>query len=100
MSRQIRIEYPGAVYHITSRGNDQQPIYEETADRTQFLWILEQTCKRYQWRVYAYCLMDNHYHLLVETRESTLSKGMRHINGVYTQWYNKTRKKKRFGHLF
>jgi len=75
-------------------------IYDNKADRYQFLSILEQACKRYQWSVYAYCLMDNHFHLLIETRESTLSKGMRHVNGVYTQWYNHTRKEKRFGHLF
>jgi len=100
MARQIRIEYPGAVYHITSRGNDRQPIYETKVDRYQFLTILEQACKRHQWGVYAYCLMDNHYHLLLETREASLSKGMRHVNGVYTQWYNNTRKEKRYGHLF
>ena len=64
MARPIRIEYPGAIYHITSRGNAQQPIYETKADRYHFLSILEQACKRYQWRVFAYCLMDNHYHLL------------------------------------
>ena len=100
MARQIRIEYPGAIYHITSRGNAQQAIFDTKADRYHFLSVLEQACKRYQWSVYAYCLMDNHYHLLIETRESSLSKGMRHINGVYTQWFNNTRKEKRHGHLF
>ena len=100
MARPLRIEYPGAVYHVTSRGNDRQAIYETKADRYKFLKLLEQACKRHQWSVYAYCLMDNHYHLLIETREATLSKGMRHLNGVYTQWYNNTRKEKRFGHLF
>lgn len=100
MARPIRIEYSGAVYHITTRGNDRQSIYETKADRYRFLTIVEQACKRYQWSVYAYCLMDNHYHLLIETREPTLSKGMRHINGVYTQWFNNTRNEKRFGHLF
>ncbi len=100
MARPLRIEYPGAVYHVTSRGNDRQAIYETKADRYRFLKLLEQACKRHQWSVYAYCLMDNHYHLLIETREATLSKGMRHLNGVYTQWYNNTRKEKRFGHLF
>ena len=100
MARQIRIEYPGAIYHVTSRGNDRKAIYETKSDRYKFLGLLEQACKRYQWSVYSYCLMDNHYHLLIETREATLSKGMRHLNGVYTQWYNNTRKEKRFGHLF
>jgi len=100
MARPLRIEYPGAVYHVTSRGNDRQAIYETKADRYRFLKLLEQACKRHQWSVYAYCLMGNHYHLLIETREATLSKGMRHLNGVYTQWYNNTRKEKRFGHLF
>ena len=100
MARQIRIEYPGAIYHVTSRGNAQQSIFDNKADRYHFLSILEQACKRHQWSVFAYCLMDNHYHLLIETREASLSKGMRHLNGVYTQWYNNTRKEKRFGHLF
>lgn len=100
MARPIRIEYPGAVYHITSRGNAQEAIYHTDADRYHFLSLLEQACKRYHWSVYAYCLMDNHYHLLVETRESTLSKGMRHVNGVYTQWFNHTRKQRRYGHVF
>jgi len=63
MARQIRIEYPGAVYHVTSRGNDRQAVYETKADRYKFLSLLEQACKRYQWHVYAYCLMDNHYPL-------------------------------------
>ena len=76
MARQIRIEYPGAIYHVTSRGNDRQAIYETKSDRYKFLGLLEQACKRYQWSVYSYCLMDNHYHLLIETREATLSKGM------------------------
>jgi len=100
MARPIRIEYPGAIYHITSRGNAQQSIYQHDKDRYEFLSVLEKACNRYQWQVYAYCLMDNHYHLLIETIEPTLSKGMRHINGVYTQWYNRTREKRRFGHLF
>lgn len=100
MARPIRIEYPGAIYHITSRGNAQEAIYHSDKDREQFLSILEKACQRYQWQVFAYCLMDNHYHLMVETIDSTLSKGMRHINGVYTQWFNHTRAKRRVGHVF
>ena len=100
MARPIRIEYPGAVYHITSRGNAQQAIYNSDADRYQFLSLLDKACQRYHWSVYAYCLMDNHYHLMVETREASLSKGMRHINCVYTQWFNQTRKQRHSGHLF
>ena len=100
MARPIRIEYPGAIYHITSRGNAQESIYHSDDDRHQFLSVLEKACERYQWQVYAYCLMDNHYHLMVETLDSTLSKGMRHLNGVYTQWFNQTRPKKRVGHVF
>lgn len=100
MARPIRIEFPGAIYHVTSRGNAQQPIFQYDSDRYRFLQLLEQSCKRYQWSVFAYCLMDNHYHLLIETHESTLSRGMRHLNGVYTQWFNHTRKNKRVGHLF
>jgi len=98
MGRPIRIEFEGALYHITSRGNARQDIYNNKVDRISFLELLAQCVDRYQWRCHAYCLMDNHYHLLIETRLPNLSIGMRHINGSYTQLYN--RQHKRVGHLF
>ena len=98
MARQLRIEYPGAVYHVTSRGNGRCAIYFDDDDRDHFLNILHLVNKRYGWFCHAYCLMGNHYHLMIETPEGNLSKGMRHLNGVYTQWYN--RKHSLVGHLF
>ena len=98
MSRALRIEYSGAVYHLTSRGNARSNIYLSDADRIEFLKILSQACQRYNWRCYAWCLMNNHYHLVIETVEANLSRGMRHLNGVYTQTFNRTHK--RVGHVF
>jgi REP element-mobilizing transposase RayT len=98
MSRPLRIQYPGAVYHVTSRGNARQPIYGEEADRELFLGILSRVIPRYQWLCHAYCLMDNHYHLLLETLQPNLSIGMRQLNGLYTQAFN--RRHQRVGHLF
>ena len=98
MARPLRIEYPGAVYHITSRGNARLPIYEHFNDKKQFLSILTDLVEQYRWLCHAYCLMDNHYHLLIETIEPNLSAGMRQLNGVYTQTFN--RKYQRVGHLF
>ncbi|MGQ0666059.1 MAG: REP-associated tyrosine transposase [Nitrospiraceae bacterium] len=98
MARPLRIEFPGAVYHITSRGNARQDIVVDDRDRTQFLAGLAQVVDRHGWRCHAYCLMDNHYHLLVETPAPNLSQGMRQLNGPYTQAYN--RRHQRVGHLF
>ncbi len=98
MARPLRIEYPGAVYHITSRGNAQARIFLKSEDRNNFISILSDTNERYNWLCHAYCLMDNHYHLLIETLDPSLSKGMRHLNGVYTQTFN--RNHKRVGHVF
>jgi putative transposase len=98
MARPLRIEYPGAFYHITSRGNDKMAVFKDNQDRELFLKILAQVNKRYHWFCHAYCLMDNHYHLLIETPDGNLSLGMRQLNGVYTQAYNK--KRTRTGHLF
>ena len=98
MSRPLRVEYPGAVYHITSRGNERKNIYKSDADRNLFLNILSQTIKRFQWLCHGYVLMDNHYHLLIETPEPNLSRGMRQLNGVYTQDFNRVHR--RVGHLF
>ena len=84
MARPLRIEFPGALYHVTSRGNGRADIYLDDRDRADFLSLLGEVCQRMQWRCYAYCLMTNHYHLVIETLEGNLSRGMRQLNGVYT----------------
>jgi len=88
MARPLRIEYPGAFYHITSRGNARQNIFKTKKDFTDFLDILEENIERYNWECYAYCLMSKHYHLLIKTLDSNLAQGMRQLNGVYTQKFN------------
>lgn len=98
MARPLRIEYPGAFYHVTSRGNEQKEIFKSMKDRNQFLHYLETAKERYGAVIHSYCLMDNHYHLLLETPRGNLSQVMRHINGAYTTYFNV--KRKRFGHLF
>ncbi len=98
MSRPLRIEYPGAFYHVTSRGNERKAIFKSVRDREKFLEYLESASTRYGARILAYCLMTNHYHLLVETPEGNLSQVMRHINGAYTNYFNT--KRQRAGHLF
>jgi REP element-mobilizing transposase RayT len=98
MARPLRIEYSGAVYHITSRGNAREKIYIDDQDRENFLGVLGEVVRKYNWLCHAYCLMDNHYHLLVETPDANLSIGMRQLNGVYTQLYN--RRHRRTGHIF
>ncbi len=98
MARPLRLEFVGALYHITSRGDRREDIYEDDRDRKQFLSILGEVCKRYNWICHAYCLMSNHYHLLIETPDGNLSKGMRQLNGVYTQYFN--RQHSRVGHVF
>ncbi len=98
MARPLRIEYPGAVYHLTSRGNRKEPIFLNDEDRQGFVEILEKTIRKYNWLCHAYCLMNNHYHLLVETPDPNLSLGMRQVNGVYTQRFNRVHQKS--GHLF
>lgn len=98
MSRPLRIEFPGAVYHLTGRGNARQRIFRDAEDRQRFLAVLAHVVKRFGWLCHAYCLMDNHYHLLIETPKANLSNGMRQLNGVYTQSFN--RRHRRVGHLF
>jgi putative transposase len=97
MARPLRIEYPGGLYHVTSRGNARQPIFKDDEDRRRFLDILALVNRRYHWICHAYCLMDNHYHLVIETPEGNLATGMRQLNEVYTQSYN--RRHRRVGHL-
>ena len=98
MTRPLRIEFPGAVYHVTARGNARESIYTANEDRREFLAILQEVVARFNWLCHAYCLMDNHYHLVIETPDGNLSRGMRHLNGVYTQRFN--RKHSRVGHVF
>ena len=100
MARPLRIEFAGALYHLTARGNERRNIFLGNLDddRTAFLDSLTATCERFRWVCHAYCLMTNHYHLLVETADANLSKGMRQLNGVYSQYVNRTHG--RVGHLF
>lgn len=98
MARPLRIEYDGALYHITSRGNARKAIYRDEQDRERFLEALQRVNKKYNWLCHAYCLMNNHYHLILETPDGNLSKGMRQLNGTYTQLYNS--RHKRVGHIF
>ncbi len=88
MARPQRLEFPGAIYHVTSRGNEQQAIFADGEDREFFLDTLARVAVRFNWLVHAYCLMDNHYHLVIETLEGKLSIGMRQLNGIYTQHFN------------
>ncbi len=98
MGRALRITYSGAHYHVTSRGNEQKNIFKSHRDREQFLSYLESSVMRYSAKIHAYCLMTNHYHLLLETPDGNLPEIMRHINGAYTNYFNT--KRKRAGHLF
>lgn len=98
MARPLRIEYPGAYYHVTSRGNERKYIFNENYDRKKFISYLESAYLRYKAVIHVYCLMDNHYHLLVETPQGNISQIMRHINGAYTTYFNI--RHRRFGHLF
>lgn len=88
MSRPIRLEFPDALYHITSCGERRENIYDDDADREAFLKIFSKVIEQNNWYCYSYCLMNNHYHLLVQTPDVNLSKGMRPLNGIYTQYYN------------
>lgn len=97
MARQLRLEFAGALYHVTARGNARQAIYADDQDRAHFLDLLAREIVQQRWRCYAYCLMDNHYHVLLETPEPTLSQGMRRLNGRYTQSFN--RRHARVGHV-
>ena len=97
MARPLRLEYEGALYHVTSRGNARESIFLDEGDRSRFLEILADVVDRYGWICHAYCLMTNHYHLLIETPSAGLSRGMQLLNGVYTQWVN--RRHDRVGHL-
>ena len=98
MSRPLRIEFPGAVYHVTSRGDRREPIYRDDADRLTQLDVVAQAMDRFDAQVLAYCQMGNHFHLVLHTRAANLSRLMRHLNGVYTQAFN--RRHGLVGHMF
>ena len=100
MARPLRLEFAGALYHVTARGNERRDIFlgDTDGDRAALLNVLGATCERFNWLIHAYCLMTNHYHLLVETPDANLSAGMRQLNGVFTQYVNRTHT--RVGHLF
>jgi putative transposase len=98
MARPLRIEFPGAIYHVTSRGDRREPIFEDDQDRHAFLTVVGQATERFDAVILAYCLMDNHYHLVIHTHRANLSRLMQQLNGVYTQAYN--RRHHKVGHLF
>lgn len=98
MARPLRIEYEGAVYHVTSRGNERSEIYKSDRDRERFLEYLEIAHKRFNIIIHAYCLMSNHYHIIVETPSANLGRFMQFLNSSYTMYFNT--KRKRSGHLF
>jgi REP element-mobilizing transposase RayT len=98
MARPLRIEFPGAHYHVTSRGDRREAIFLDDDDRRAFLDLLAQSLLRFDAAVLAYCLMGNHYHLVLVTRAANLSALMRHLNGVYTQRFN--RRHDKTGHVF
>ena len=89
MARPLRIEFADAVYHVTSRGDRREAIYRDDEDRQRHLAVIAQAMDRFDAQVLAYCLMGNHYHLVVQTRQANLSRLMRHINGITTQQFNR-----------
>ena len=98
MARPLRLEFAGAIYHLTSRGNARQRVFFTDADRELFLGTLVSVVRRYDWICHAYCLMANHYHLLVETPAPNLTQAMQWLGVSYTVWFN--RRHSRSGHLF
>ncbi len=88
MSRPLRIQYPNAWYHVMNRGRRGEAVFQAEDDYARFIEILQETIELFSFRISAYCLMTNHYHLLIQTPDGNLSRGMRHINGVYTQRFN------------
>ncbi len=98
MARKPRIQYPGAIYHVMSRGDHQEEIFKDDTDRQAFLATLGEACEKTGWQVHAYCLMHNHFHLVVETPQPNLVPGMKWLLGSFTMRYN--RRHGLFGHLF
>jgi putative transposase len=98
MARKLRVEYPGAIYHVMNRGDRREPIFREDSDREMFLETLGEACAKTGWQVHGYCLMRNHFHLVMETPQANLVAGMKWLLGIYTGRFN--RKHKQSGHLF
>ena len=98
MARKLRVQYPGAVYHLMNRGDRREPIFKDDQDRQRFLETLGQACTKTGWQVHTYCLMRNHFHLVVETPQANLVAGMKWFLGTFTNRFN--RRHKLFGHLF
>ncbi len=98
VARKLRIEYPGAIYHVLSRGDRREPIFRDDRDRTRFVETLAEACRKTAWQVHAYCLMSNHFHLVIETPQGNLVAGMKWFLGTFTSRFN--RRHKLFGHLF
>lgn len=98
MARPLRIELSGGLYHVTSRGDRREAIYLSDDDRAAWLSVFGKVCRRFNWICHAWCQMTNHYHVVVETPEGNLSRGMRQLNGVYTQYVNRAHR--RVGHVF
>jgi putative transposase len=98
MARKLRVEYPGAIYHVMNRGDRREPIFRDEEDRQQFVRTLGEACGKTGWRVHALCLMPNHFHLVVETPRGNLVAGMKWFLGAYTGRFN--RRHRLFGHLF
>jgi len=98
MARKLRIQYPGAIYHVVSRGDHRERIFKDERDRQRFLDTLGESCAKTNWLVHAFCLMPNHFHLVLETPQPNLVAGMKWLLGVYTSRFN--HRHKAFGHLF
>lgn len=98
MSRPLRLQFPGALYHVTSRGDHKCAIYQDRTDYVVWLTILGEICAQYNFVIHGYCQMTNHYHLIVETLDGNLSQGMQQLNGRYSQYYN--RRHALVGHVF
>jgi REP element-mobilizing transposase RayT len=98
MARKLRVEYPGAIYHLMNRGNRKEIIYRDEADRQVFLDTLAEACGKTAWEIHAYCLMPNHFHLVAETPRANLVAGMKWLLGTYTLRFN--RRHRLTGHLF
>ena len=98
MSRPIRFQGPGLIYHVMARGNNKMPIFLDDLDYARFLSILAEARDRYELDMWVQCVMPNHYHLVLRTRTSNLSQAMRHLNGTYAQWWNK--RHGRVGHVY
>lgn len=98
MGRKARVEYPGAIYHVLNRGDHREPIFHNESDRLLFLETFGEVCVKTDWQVHAFCLMLNHFHLVIETPRANLVAGMKWFLGTYTNRFN--RRHKLFGHLF